>query len=229
MSRNFPTKTCLALCACVLFVSVAGGLRAFEGLEEATGESANQAPPDGPWQEELKKRQNHLRNKAYTVMHMAPSRCFRKLTWPSSPSEQRRVREFLKLSGDQQKLVEDLDRVTRESLNLSVFRDIQFLESLKCRPAGLDKRFMESEARRTEIAAHAEKIVLLGILAPDQAEMVKRMAWRGDRLEALRDDELAARLRLDRVQRQEIAVRLAALGKPGFREYPSLLPLPKAL
>lgn len=93
--------------------------------------------------------------------------------------------------------------------------------SLKRRPAGLDRRLMESEARRREIAAHAVKIALLGILDPDQAEMVKRMAWKSDGLEALRyDDELAARLRLDRVQRQEIALRLAALAQAQVPQVP---------
>ncbi len=176
MSRNFPAKTCVALCSCLFSVVVAGASRAFEGGEEAIGKSANQAPSDGPWQEELKERQNDLRSAAFGVMHTAPSRSFRRLTWATPAVRRKRVFEFLRISGDQQKLLEDLDRVTRETLNLSVLRDIQFLDSLKRRPANLDRRLMESEARRREIAAHVDKIVQLGILDPYRQNRIEPRA-----------------------------------------------------
>ncbi len=202
-----------ALCACLLTVAGAGLPRTLAAAGGSTRESADPAQPADSWQQELKGMLHDLRDEAYNAMHLGPSPVLRKLLWANASAERRRIHQFLKVSPEQKKLIEDLDRVARESLNLSFLRDIDFLASCKRRPPQLDRRLKESETKRKAIASSADRIALFGILDPEQAELVKRMAWRSNRLGALQDDELAARLRLDREQRREIARRLAELAQ----------------
>ncbi len=63
---------------------------------------------------------------------------------------------------------------------------------------------------RASIAAHAEEIALEAVLTPEAAELAKRELWRSRGLHALLDPELAARLRLTRSQRTELADALKA-------------------
>ena len=180
---------------------------------ESNGSTNAQSPAE-PWAQELKEIQQKLRCDAANVDGTPPSKVFHRLNW-TTKFQRTRLHEFIKLTPEQQKMLQDLEGVTRASLRLSVLRESAYLDSLNHRPAHLDRRMNQSELKRKEIVAHAEKIALMGILDDQQAELVKRLIWKSNREGSFEDDELAARLRLTREQRQEIGRRMAEYKRAG--------------
>ncbi len=65
---------------------------------------------------------------------------------------------------------------------------------------------------RASVVAHAEAILVDAVLKPEQGDASKRLMWKRTGAFALLDPELAAKIRLTRTQREEIANLIAAFG-----------------
>jgi hypothetical protein len=79
---------------------------------------------------------------------------------------------------------------------------------------------------RASIAAHAEEIAMEAVLTPEESELAKLELWRSRGPHALLDPELAARLRLTRRQRSELADALKARIEAYHNLVRTLDPLP---
>ncbi len=86
--------------------------------------------------------------------------------------------------------------------------DPQGIRNLPPTPA-MELRFSDRGRRiRASIEAHAEEMVIAGVLTPKQVEQAKRRLWKRWGLHALLDPELGARLNLSPSQRTELTDRL---------------------
>jgi hypothetical protein len=129
------------------------------------------------------------------------------------------LRRFPGLSPDQARLLEGLDLLARKVRRYWWLRDVEVPpEPLKPDPKGIrelpptpamELRLSDQgKLVRASIVAHIEEIALEAVLTPAEAEPAKRELWRQRGVHALLDPELAARLRLTRIQREELAESL---------------------
>ncbi len=72
----------------------------------------------------------------------------------------------------------------------------------------LRQRVMDHRRVEDSLFAHAEAILVEGILSPEHAEIALQSIWKEKGMRSLLDPALAARLRLSRSQREEVAFLL---------------------
>ena len=145
----------------------------------------------------------------------------------------RNVAKLLEIPSDQLALVGDLDRVIRRSLQSSCLSDVELVKTAEKTKATIEsnraisRRLAVNETRRKQAVSAAEKVVLLSILSERNAELLVRIQWRGRGPRALLDDELAARLKLSRKQREQLAEGISNSDKVAYEVQKRSIATPK--
>ncbi len=114
------------------------------------------------------------------------------------------------LPKEEKALVSRLDALTVAIIRVWITRGLD--GKTLPRSSVLAERVAWSAAVRASIEAHAEAIVLEGILTAEQAEQSLTFMWRLWGLSALSDPRLAFRLRLSQAQRDELRLALENKG-----------------
>jgi hypothetical protein len=132
------------------------------------------------------------------------------------------------LAADQVRVLEDLDLLARNVRRYWLVRDVEPLPGPKDDPDDVRKlpptpamefRLSDRGLRvRASIVAHSEEMAFGIVLEPEQFEKAKIELWRRRGVHALLDPELAARLRLSRAQRNELAEALSSRVEVYHRE-----------
>jgi hypothetical protein len=126
----------------------------------------------------------------------------------------------LKLPDEQHALVRRVDDLTTAIIRAWLTRDLD-RESMS-KWSVLADRYLSSGRTIDSLGAHAEAIVLEGILTPEQGREALAILWKLEGLYALLDPQFATRLRLSVSQREELQdllhMRLTLQGEPGTRD-----------
>jgi len=110
------------------------------------------------------------------------------------------------LSKNESDLANRLNLLTIDIFSAWLIRD---LEKTPLPGKGiLRQRLIEHRRLGDSLFGHADVIALEGILTPEHAEICLESAWKERGMKALLDPALAARLRLSRSQRDEVAFLL---------------------
>jgi hypothetical protein len=122
-------------------------------------------------------------------------------------TEQGQLEKILKLSGEQLDLASRLNRLNCDILTEWFSRRLRADKARLADEQAADW-FDATSLLRDSFVAHAETLLLRGILSPSQADALLAFDWRHAGPSALADPELASRLNLSRTQRAALVEQL---------------------
>jgi hypothetical protein len=181
------------------------------GLEtEAVSKDDDPADPGTPEQRYVRLI-DELEAEIPTVFVWAPSLTFQLFREDYG----KKLATALKLGDSQRDQIERLQKLVCEGHVAARRREVESLRAVK-KPTRETIRQVfrlmdENRKRRADAIEVGDRFILLSILGPAQAEILKRFRWKAMGVDALQDPELAERLQLSREQRRLLKQRATIL------------------